>query len=161
MRLAQEAAPDESALAPVIADAWLAGGVQREQLFNKGRGPAGGFGSGEMITLLPLVFHTLSQAAPALIPLLGSGVLNAALEDADDAASADDLRRAIAVRMAVAPDEAEQLRPLAVVCQQLPWALGAQGVSEREAQSVSLKLLRTLAADAQSAQRFLHQLSED
>jgi hypothetical protein len=158
IRLAESAAPDESALAPVIADAWLAGGVQREQLFHKQRGPAGGFG-GEVVALLPLLFHALSQAAPALVALLDSGAFQEAMGAAPAATTADDVRRAAVALRDAAPDGAARFGPLVTVCQQLPWSLAAHGVGEREAQSAALGALRSLAADPAGARRFLQQIS--
>src|SRR4051812_34325399 len=71
-RLAQEVAPGEVALAPLVVEAFLRGGQDKEDLFRRRERTVAEFTAGEVIALLPLLCKALAAAAPLLKALLTS-----------------------------------------------------------------------------------------
>ncbi len=73
VRIAENVAPDEVDLAPVMARAYGAGGAARRDLFRRATGNApGGFGTGQMTAVVPWVLQGMAVAAPALSAMLAA-----------------------------------------------------------------------------------------
>jgi len=73
VRIAEDVAPDEVDLAPVMARAYVAGGAARKDLFRQTRGNAsGGFGAGQVTAVFPWVLQSLAVAAPAISAMLAA-----------------------------------------------------------------------------------------
>ena len=74
LKLAEEVAPDEIDLAPIMAQAFVNGGKAREELFQQAAtGALGGFGLGEVAAIFPVVLKSLAGAAPVLSAMLTIG----------------------------------------------------------------------------------------
>jgi hypothetical protein len=72
-RIAEEAAPDEIDLAPAMAQAFIQGGKEREQLFlSSAGGVPGAFGPGEGMALFPWLLQAIANAGPVLLLFLAS-----------------------------------------------------------------------------------------
>jgi hypothetical protein len=76
-KIASEIAPNEVDLAPEMAAAYLAGGEAREQLYMQSEsGGLGGFGSGGMQALFPILLNCITAAGSAIVTLLSSPQLD-------------------------------------------------------------------------------------
>lgn len=76
IKIAEEAVPDEVELAPIMTQAYLTGGREREELFQQpGSGLPGGFGAENIGTVFPWVLNGIGLAAPAILSLVSSGPL--------------------------------------------------------------------------------------
>lgn len=74
LKIAEEVAPNEIDLAPFMAQAFLEGGKEREQMFQPPieGGTLGGFGAGEAVVIFPYVLKGLAEAAPILSVMLAA-----------------------------------------------------------------------------------------
>lgn len=73
VRIAENVAPDEIDLAPMMARAYVTGGAARKDLFRRATGSApGGFGAGQMTAVIPWVLQGIAVAAPALSAMLAA-----------------------------------------------------------------------------------------
>jgi hypothetical protein len=78
--IAEEIAPEEVEDAPEQIAAFIAGGKQRRELFARTNAQVGGFISGDMIGILPIVLNALAIAAPAFIAIISSETTGKFLE---------------------------------------------------------------------------------
>jgi hypothetical protein len=67
MKIAEEIAPDEVDLAPDIAEAYISGGKDREDLFRQEGTVQGAFGAGVDMALLPNVLDSIANIGPSLL----------------------------------------------------------------------------------------------
>ncbi len=154
--LAREVAPDEEALAGPVLEAYLEGGNQRRPA-----SPHGSFGAGQMLAVLPFVLKGLGSSGPLLVELLSSGMLLKVLEACGAVMSVVELARQAQKLMGGHSTENRQLQALVRVAEDLPKELAASGISAEDAERASLKVLRLLLRDPDSAQRFLRGLEKD
>ncbi|MYS86058.1 hypothetical protein [Embleya scabrispora] len=73
-RLAEAAVPDEAELAADVADAYIAGGRDRDELFRSSASVPGGFDPGAMMVAFPFVLSAVVASGQLLRWLLDSGV---------------------------------------------------------------------------------------
>jgi hypothetical protein len=78
--IAEEIAPEEVEDAPEQAEAFIAGGRRRGELFARTNAQVGGFISGEIIGILPVVLNALAIVAPAFIGVISSETTGKFLE---------------------------------------------------------------------------------
>jgi hypothetical protein len=71
-KLAEEATPDEVDLAPIMAQAYISGGKEREELFRQSGGIPGAFGAETIVILFPYILDAIQAAGPYLLSFLGS-----------------------------------------------------------------------------------------
>jgi hypothetical protein len=71
-KLAEEATPDEVDLAPIMAQAYISGGKEREELFRQSGGVQGAFGPETVVILFPYILDAIQAAGPYLLNFLGS-----------------------------------------------------------------------------------------
>jgi hypothetical protein len=71
-KLAEEATPDEVDLAPIMAQAYISGGKEREELFRQSGGVQGAFGAETVVILFPYILDAIQAAGPYLLNFLGS-----------------------------------------------------------------------------------------
>ncbi|NJM59843.1 MAG: hypothetical protein HC849_06010 [Oscillatoriales cyanobacterium RU_3_3] len=75
LKIAEEAVPDEIDLAPIMAQAFIQGGKEREELFKREEGSlTGGFGTGEFIAVFPYILKGLVKSGPFIYKLLTTDV---------------------------------------------------------------------------------------
>jgi hypothetical protein len=74
VRLAEAVTPDEAVLAPDIADAFVAGGEDRADLFRTSGAVATGFDTNGVLAVFPFVLSAAMAAGPAVEAFLASGV---------------------------------------------------------------------------------------
>lgn len=72
MHLAENVIPEESDFAPLLVNAYIAGGKQREALFKTDDAPGGSFVPGGMVFILPHILAGILAAAPYILNLVGS-----------------------------------------------------------------------------------------
>jgi hypothetical protein len=73
LKIAEQTVPDEIDLAPVMVQAFIAGGKAREDLFRQEEnGTLGGFGAGAVLAIFPWILNTISAVAPILSSMLAA-----------------------------------------------------------------------------------------
>jgi hypothetical protein len=73
VKIAEEVAPDEIDLAPVMTQGFINGGKEREELFRRPQaGVHGAFGPGEGVVLFPWLLQAIAEAGPLLSSILAS-----------------------------------------------------------------------------------------
>ncbi len=71
IKIAAGIAPNEIDLAPEMTVAYLAGGESREQLFTQTTGGGlGGFGSGEIQAIFPVILNCITASGSAIMSVL-------------------------------------------------------------------------------------------
>jgi hypothetical protein len=71
IKIAEAAAPDELDFAPLMAEAFIKGGKERDSLFSqKKECVLGGFGITEIITVFPLILQSMANSAQLLTQIL-------------------------------------------------------------------------------------------
>jgi hypothetical protein len=169
-RLAREVAPDEQELAPLMAEAYAAGGAARAELFARNDPVPGGFGAGEMGTVIPLVFQSMVAAAPLLLSALSSnivgdllGCVKTGLSMAEVRAKAQSARGAVALSGAGAAvatvPAAAAYAPLKRVIDTMAGELQAQGLSADQSDLITFRVLRQLLDQPQDAAQFVGHLA--
>lgn len=81
VKIAEATVPDEVDLAPLIAQAYINGGQEKEALFQQSKGGVlGAFDPASTgVSIIQWVFHTISQAEPVLFHILGAASVQVAL----------------------------------------------------------------------------------
>lgn len=171
--LAREVAPEEEELAPLMAEAFAAGGEARAELFATSGAVPGGFSVGDVPTVVPLVLQSLAAAAPVLLGALSSsvvgdllGCIKTGLSVAEVRAKADATLTAGAARgaasampAAAAVPEGAGYAPLKRVIDTMSSELQSQGLNADQSDLVTLRVLRRLLEQPQDAAQFVGQLS--
>ncbi|MEI7557262.1 hypothetical protein [Candidatus Chlorohelix sp.] len=71
VKIAAEITPNEIDLAPDMTAAYLAGGESRDQLYMQSKGGGlGGFGSGEVQVIFPIILSCITAASSAIVAIL-------------------------------------------------------------------------------------------
>lgn len=167
IRLAREVAPDEVDLAPMIAEAYAAGGEAREALFQTDKGDAlGGFGAGQIALIVPVVFHALASAALTILRLFSSrsteDILRSAKDSIDDqkkVADAARSARAKAAAPAAAQPQGEAYVSLQRVAEVIAGELRARGMPGDQCDAIGFRVLRALMREPTSGARLVQALA--
>jgi hypothetical protein len=160
-QLAAEIAPDEAALAPLVAQAYAAGGDQRAELFRAAQGTPGAFGAGEVLAVLPFAFKALAVTAPPLLALLSSDIVSDVVESAKTALNLAELTAGVGTRLKRHGDYAAgpNMELVRTVLTEIPHELRAAGLSEDQCNATTLRMLRVLVQDPEAGRRALTELS--
>jgi hypothetical protein len=76
VKIAEAAVPDEVDLAPIVMQAFLQKGRERQELFRQAQGDVvGGFGAGELQAIFPWILQGIAAAAPILYTAITSGAV--------------------------------------------------------------------------------------
>lgn len=159
-RLAEEVSPDEAILAPTMAEAFIAGGRQRQQLFAEASGTLGGFGAGTLVLIVPALLSAIATAGPLLVQALSSPLADDIVGALDNVVSLLALRgehrgpEAAASPAAPQPDD-PTLAPVLKVLDAMQVEMRARGLSEEASQAAAYRSLRTLFADPPGATQFV------
>lgn len=157
-RIAEEAAPDEIDLAPAMAQAFIQGGKEREQLFvSSAGGVPGAFGPGEGMALFPWLLQAVADAGPVLLlflasaaPLIGTFIetINNILEIRGRLGPKD--------KANVLPDD--PYAPLKEVIKTLSTEIRSSGISQDQSDLITFRVLRALLEDPESALIFVQKV---
>jgi hypothetical protein len=159
IRLAEEVAPDEAELAPTIAEAFMAGGKDRQELFAAGRSTVGGFASGAVIVILPYLFQALSMLGPLLMTALSSDLSAKFLEFITNAIK---MIHTLNEPKSAATPPPIPVDPMYAPLRQIVTAMGLElrtaGLSNEQADLVTFRVLRLLLEQPQQATQLVQQV---
>ena len=157
-KIAEEAVPDEIDLAPAMTLAFIEGGQAREELFRKEQGSqVGGFGSGGLIALFPIILRVLSQNALAVYQFLTTDAasLLGLLNDLLDLPSK--LKRADTIK--ALPKDAYE--PLKTVINTLSYELEASGLPPEQADLITFRVVRSLLNSPRDSVVFIESIKQE
>lgn len=152
----------EAVLAPVIMDAYLAGGRQRAELFQPGETGVASFGGGGFLAVLPNVLIAIQSLAGQIYNLLDAQWLSTLVTLLNTAVAAADLRRAgkeappmeIEKRSDLIVNE-DILKSLEVVKNELDAALRSTRLERREREEICMRVLLVLLRKPDASRGFL------
>lgn len=159
LRLADAVSPDEAILAPTIAEAFIAGGKRRKQLFERSTGALGGFGAGNLALLVPPLLSAIAAAGPLLIAALSSPLAENAVGALDNCVKLltirEENRKPGDMPPAVPLPDDPDLAPILKVLDTMRAELRAKGISAEASEAAAYRSLRTLYADPPAAIEFV------
>ena len=161
-RLAEAVSPDEAILAPTMAEAFIAGGRQRAQLFSESSGVLGGFGAGGLILVIPGLLSAIAAVGPLLIAALSSpltGGLVGALDNCLELLAIREERQKAGHPAAALPPDSD-LAPVLKVLDTMQTEMRAKGVSAEASEAAAYRSLRTLFADPSGATQFVRAVAQ-
>lgn len=141
LKIAEEAVPDEVDLAPIMAQAFIQGGKEREELFKREeRSQTGGFGTGEFITIFPLILNGLVESAPFLYKLLTTDVadLVSVINDVLD------LRERFSHENKINLLQDNPYQPIKTVINRISTELKSSGLPQDKCDLITYRVLRAL-----------------
>ncbi len=155
LKLAEDAVPDEVDLAPIMVQAFVEGGKEREELFKREQGSVvGGFGSGGLIALFPWILKAIAQNGPFLYELLTTDVsdlvslLNSTL----------DLRNKISASQKIKSLPDNPYQPLKIVMQTVSAELQVSGLPEDQCDLITYRVIRALLENPKNSTVFIKTL---
>ena len=157
-RLAEEVSPDEAILAPTMAEAFIAGGKQRAQMFEESSGVLGGFGAGTLVLIVPTLLSAIAAVGPLLIQALSSPLADDIVGALDNVVSLLALRqehRGSEATTAAPQSDDPALAPVLKVLDAMQIEMRARGLSEEASQAAAYRSLKLLFADPPSATQFV------
>lgn len=159
-RLAEAVTPDEVELAPLVVEAYLAGGKARADLYRPPNGGAvGGFGPGGAVMVFPWILRGLAVAAPLISAMLAAAPhINDLL---DIVKGGFDVHEAIASRKKKAAGaSAEPYVLLQKTMVVLDRELAAVPLSDEERDHICYQVMRTLLEAPREAEQVVRALEE-
>ena len=159
-RLAENVSPDEAMLAPTMAEAFIAGGKQRQQLFEESSGILGGFGAGTLVLIVPTVLSAIAAVGPLLIQALSSPLTGDIVGALENVVALLTLREehkesASSPAPALPPPDDPALAPVMKVLDAMQTEMRAKGLSDEASQAAAYRSLRTLFTDPTGATEFV------
>ena len=155
-KIAEEVAPEEVDIAPLMVQAFINGGHERDDLFRKTNGGTlGAFGVGDVFALTPWILQSIAGAATVIYSLLSSGILDKFLSAIQDLISIHDklLRKKQSESL---PDN--PFAPLKHVISAISKELEAANIPEDHRDLITYRVLRVLLDDPQGAAVFVKNL---
>ncbi len=157
-RLAEAAAPDEAILAPTIAEAFIAGGKQRRQLFEESSGTLGGFGAGSLALVMPGLLSAIATVGPLLLAALSSPLSGNLIDALDTCVKfltmREENRSTGDTAPAPLPPEPE-LAPVLKVLDTMQAEMRAKGLTAEASEAAAYRSLKALFADPPGAAQFV------
>jgi hypothetical protein len=158
VKIATVIAPNEVDLAPEMTAAYLAGGEAREQLYMKSQGGGlGGFGSGEVQAVFPVLLNSITAAGSAIMSMLCTpevGIILAVVKSSLEIKTLADRQKKVSE---VLPEQT--YRSLKVTLDVFTAGLKSSGYSQDECDRKSYQLMMTLLENPDSAQQFVKLLT--
>lgn len=157
LKIAEEAAPDEIDLAPIMVQAFIQGGQEKEELFKREQGSlTGGFGPGGLIAIFPWILKTLAKNGPLIYKILTTDVADLAglLNDLLDLP--DKLNRQ--QKMDALP--ADPYQPLKTVIDTVSKELTEAGLSQDESDLITFRVVRALLDTPQESTVFIKAIEQ-
>lgn len=162
VRLANEIAPDEVELAPVMTDAFIRGGKDKQELFSRSESVVGAFGFADMATVFPLVLSGIALVAPQLVDTLGSSLVSDYLACIKNVLSLLEIRKkssAVPARLQLPSDDL--YIPLRQVADAVYKELRkGKGLSEEKCAAISFRVLRVLLEEPRGASAFVQEVAK-
>jgi len=160
VRIAEEIAPDEVELAPILADAFMAGGKERKELFAKGGSTVGGFGSGAMAIVLPYILQALWMLGQPLFTILASDSITKFFECVTNAIKLLQTVKEQKAKIAQPLIPSENLyAPLHEIIKVMGKELKTAGLNKDQADLVTFRVLKLMLEQPQQATLFVQQLT--
>ena len=170
-KLALEIAPDEAVLAPIVVDAFLAGGRERRDLFASSSGTLGGFSAGDVTAALPAVLQSIAVAGPLLLSALAAPNLGNLIGAVDNG-----LKLAVLREKRAAADESnsakpgvpsgdrssvvDEASPLFQVVETMRRELRRSGVGAERCDAIAYRTLQVLFTDPGNAANFVEMTTQ-
>lgn len=152
-KIAEEVAPDEVDLAPLIAQAFIQGGEERKELFRQAKGgELGAFGPGDIAALFPWILQGIAVTASVLYSVLTSGVLEKLLSAVKDLLSIHDRLKRIQ-KFESLPDN--PYAPLKRIVASLSKELQSTPIPQDQRDLITYRVLRVLFEEPLSATDFV------
>ena len=156
LRIAEEAAPFEVDLAPVMTYAFIAGGKDREELLRQSEGVPGAFGPDIAIALFPVILSSIEAVGPHLLHFLSTVVDHSQ----DMSAFATALNSLMSVgsyfkrkqQAESLPDD--RYAPLKEVSDELSEELSKAGLDQDRADLITYRVLKVMIEDPSGAGQF-------
>lgn len=168
VKLAHEVAPEEADLAPLWAEAFVAGGREREDLRAAGGSAVGGFGAEGIAAVMPVVFQALAASAGVVMSALASRHAGDFLGCVKNGLALLELRDR-AEKAAGKPKDAEAdppgvpgeatYEPLRRVIRAMGHELRASGMDDDRSDIITFRVLRTLLEEPQGAEGFVQEVA--
>lgn len=155
LKLAEDAVPDEVDLAPIMVQAFVEGGKEREELFKQEQGSVvGGFSPGGLIALFPWILRALAQHGPSIYKLLTTDVSDL-ISLLDSILDLGDRIRA-SQKIKSLPDNPYQ--PLKIVMQTISSELQVSGLPEDQCDLITYRVIRALLESPEDSTVFIKTL---
>lgn len=147
--IAEAAAPEEAELAPIMLQAYLNGGKDRQGLFRQTRGDiVGGFGAGDLQAVFPWILNGLAVIAPLINAAVTSGSAGKYLSAIKDLLEiGESLTRKKQVE--ALPDASYlDLKKIITI---LPKELAKANIPQEQCELITYRVLRQVFKDSHSA----------
>jgi hypothetical protein len=155
LKIAEEAVPDEIDLAPIMAQAFIQGGKEREELFKREEGSVtGGFGTGEFIAAFPWILKGLVKSGSFLFQLLTTDVADIASLINDVL----DIREKVNRKKKIESLPEHPYKPLKTVIDTISTELESSGLSQEQCDLITYRVLRALLDNPDESTVFIQAL---
>lgn len=156
-KIAEEAVPGEVDLAPLMAQAFVSGGEEREELFRQANGGTlGAFGPGDIAAVFPAILQGIAVTAPILYSVLTSGAVERFLSVVKNMLSIrDSLKRKN--QSETLPDD--PYAPLKRVVVAISKELKSTNISQDQRDLITYRILRVLLNEPHSAAKFVQKIT--
>lgn len=163
VRIAEEISPDEADFALIWAEAFIAGGKQRQELYAQTNAQAAGFLPGDIMPVLPLVFKGLVLAAPTILAVLTSDLTVKLLDMVKNALAVGEVTikgKNLLLSSDKMPVSDPSQKRLGEIMSKLDGEIKKLGLSQAKTDRISLTVIRLLLEHPLQAAEFVEKLVE-
>jgi hypothetical protein len=163
VKIAEEAAPDEVDLAPIMAQAYITGGKDREELLRRsGAGVQGAFGPEIAIALFPAILSAIGTVGPHLVNFLQSvtGSFQEGYYFAGALSSLTSLGDHFKRKKEAESLPDDRYAPLKQVSNALSEELSSAGVEQDQADLITYRVLKKMIEDPSGAKQFTEEVQK-
>ncbi len=154
IKIATEIAPNEVDLAPEMTMAYLSGGEAREQLYTQSKsGGLGGFGSGEVQAIFPVLLNCITTASGTIMTILCSPQVESILTVIKSALEIKNLSERKKKVSEELPEQA--YLSLKQTLDAFSAGLKSAGYSQDQCDILTYRFMATLLENPASAQEFI------
>lgn len=156
-KIAEEAAPGEVDLAPLMAQAFVSGGKEREELFRQAKGSTlGAFGPGDVAAVFPAILQGIAVTAPMLYSVLTSGAIERFLSVVKDMLSIRDRLKGKKQSESLPDDPYAPLKRVVVAISK---ELKSTNIPQDQRDLIAYRVLRVLLEESSSAAEFVQKVA--
>ena len=157
-KIAAEATPDEIDLAPTMAEAFISGGKDREELFQQPEeGVLGAFGPSEGMAVFPWILHAIGVAAPLLYEILSADMVNKIISMVKDILA---IRNMLKRKQEVDTLPDDPYAPLKKVVAVISGQLRKAGISQDQSDLITGRVLMALLKEPSEATLFIEKIAK-